>query len=145
MYKWDGWIEYFTFKESSFLTALMLSLEVAPSGQFNFAPLLKYFNVDDDLICKPQKTSEKTVLILFIIVPSRYIQQSTYKPYKVRLQNKHVNKTYLTFWIMCSGICPKTLSIMAKCSKFSWVWNNVRPCKIYLIIISKNTNWNLLR
>lgn len=30
---------------------------------------------------------------------------------------------------MCWGNGPKTLSIMAKCSRFSCVWNNASPCK----------------
>ena len=35
-----------TLRRSSFLTALMLSLEAAPSGQFNRAPRLKYFEAE---------------------------------------------------------------------------------------------------
>lgn len=33
-----------TFSRSSFFTALILSLETAPSGQFNLDPLRKYFS-----------------------------------------------------------------------------------------------------
>lgn len=33
-----------TFRRSSFFTALILSLETAPSGQFNRDPPLKYFS-----------------------------------------------------------------------------------------------------
>lgn len=35
--------------------------------------------------------------------------------------------TYSAFRTICSGRGPKTLSIIAKCSKFSCVWNNASP------------------
>ena len=66
-------------RRGSFETALMLSLDAAPSGQSS-QPLLTYFPA-----CESALLSK------------------------------------------CWGKGPNTLSIMAKCSKFSWVWNNASP------------------
>jgi len=78
--EWSALLDTKSFSRSSFLTALMLSLETAPSGQFKRVALLKYFWADE-----------------------------------------------LAFRIICSGIGPRTLSIIARCSRFSCVWNNASP------------------
>lgn len=40
--------------------------------------------------------------------------------------------TYSALRVICSGKGPKTLSIIAKCSKFSCVWNKASPWKHYV-------------
>jgi len=93
----------------SFITALILSLEVAPSGQSNL-PLLTYFSAFRLHI----GTTRYTLII---------------KLNMDQLKVTMVSHTYSTLFNMCCGKGPSTLSIIARCSKFSWVWNNASPCK----------------
>jgi len=46
--------------------------------------------------------------------------------------------TYSALLIMCWGMGPSTRSIIAKCSRFSCVWNKASPCQNQGNMISKN-------
>lgn len=141
-----------TFRRSSFFTALILSLETAPSGQFSLDPLLKYFSVPRLHINPKWEESFHFISNRDLNCISQSINNSDYylfhtQNYRMQMAFVHANHrnfagaaiiieqttakfqklTYLALRIICSGRGPNALSIIAKCSKFSCVWNNASP------------------
>ena len=96
-----------TGSRGNFQTALILSLEVAPSGQSSLVPLLKYFSV-------------------------RRLWNQKHNQYQAsHSQSLHHERNKITYsarMIIFGGSGPSTLSIIARCSKFSWVWKRASPC-----------------
>ena len=45
----------------------------------------------------------------------------------LHLDVKYLAVVWLASWMMCSGMGPSTASIMARCSRFSCVWNSASP------------------
>lgn len=129
--------EAHTLRWSSFFTALMLSRETAPSGQLSLDPLLKYFS-DPRL----HRTPKMLHVIYYIGNPDSKLHlhsqasvqnsrafdsqrkeiwnsKETYRSHELCLDDQRLRGTHPALRIICCGKGPNTLSIIARCSKFS--------------------------